>query len=226
MTNPTHLHKVPRPAPLISVAVLAALALLASAATHLAAQDVRILTRPDVERLVIRSSDSPMIGVTTVGASDRADTLGLRIESVEKGSPAEKAGLKPGDRLQSVNGLNLRADRADAGQDDYAGVLNRRLQREVQRTKTGESIELRVLSGGATKTVRVTPVKGSEFLEAEEGGMLWRTESGDRAVLGITITSTGTSRDTLGIFVQAVTKDGPAEKAGIFEGDRIAAINE
>ena len=46
-----------------------------------------------------------------------------------------------------------------------------------------------------------------------------------RAALGIELRSTGTIRDTLGVFVEAVTPKGPAESAGIIEGDRIAAIN-
>jgi PDZ domain-containing protein len=46
-----------------------------------------------------------------------------------------------------------------------------------------------------------------------------------RSVLGLELRSTGTRRDTLGIFVEAVTPKGPAEAAGIVEGDRIAAIN-
>jgi len=46
-----------------------------------------------------------------------------------------------------------------------------------------------------------------------------------RAALGIELRSTGTPRDTLGVFVDAVTPKGPAETAGIVEGDRIAAIN-
>jgi hypothetical protein len=46
-----------------------------------------------------------------------------------------------------------------------------------------------------------------------------------RAALGIELRATGTKRDTLGVFVAAVTKGGPAEAAGIIEGDRIAAIN-
>ena len=46
-----------------------------------------------------------------------------------------------------------------------------------------------------------------------------------RAALGIELRSTGTSRDTLGVFVEGVTSKGPAEIAGIVEGDRIAAIN-
>jgi hypothetical protein len=46
-----------------------------------------------------------------------------------------------------------------------------------------------------------------------------------RAALGLELRPTGTSRDTLGVFVEAVTPKGPAETAGIIEGDRIAAIN-
>lgn len=46
-----------------------------------------------------------------------------------------------------------------------------------------------------------------------------------RAALGVEVRATGTKRDTLGIFIDAVTPKGPAESAGIVEGDRIAAIN-
>ena len=46
-----------------------------------------------------------------------------------------------------------------------------------------------------------------------------------RAVLGIELRPTGTKRDTLGVFVERVTPKGPAENAGVVEGDRIAAIN-
>jgi hypothetical protein len=46
-----------------------------------------------------------------------------------------------------------------------------------------------------------------------------------RAALGLELRTTGTRRDTLGVFVEAVTPKGPAEAAGIIEGDRIAAIN-
>ena len=63
--------------------VVAAAVLLAASALALGAQDVRIRTRPDAERIVIRRSDGPMIGVTTAAESERADTLGLRIESEE-----------------------------------------------------------------------------------------------------------------------------------------------
>lgn len=46
-----------------------------------------------------------------------------------------------------------------------------------------------------------------------------------RAALGLELRTTGTRRDTLGVFVDAVTPKGPADAAGVIEGDRIAAIN-
>lgn len=195
------------------------------------AQDVRIIPHWDDNRRVIilrdgqMMGDSPMIGVSTASESEKGDTLGLRIESVQPGSPAAKAGLKEGDRIQSVNSVNLRADRADAGEDDYSGVLNRRLQREVQRTTPGAAIELRVLTNGQARSVKVTPVKASELTGEEAREFTWTAENADRAVLGVTVASTGSLRDTLGLFVQSVVRDGPAEKAGVVEGDRIAAIN-
>ncbi|HMH24992.1 MAG TPA: PDZ domain-containing protein, partial [Gemmatimonadaceae bacterium] len=60
------------------------------------------------------------------------------------------------------------------------------------------------------------------------GGQAWyRMDSAmaKRAALGLELRTTGTKRDTLGVFVEAVTPKGPAETAGIIEGDRIAAIN-
>jgi hypothetical protein len=58
-------------------------------------------------------------------------------------------------------------------------------------------------------------------------GMFRRMDSvmAKRAALGIELRTTGTRRDTLGVFVEGVTPKGPAENAGIIEGDRIAAIN-
>jgi len=47
----------------------------------------------------------------------------------------------------------------------------------------------------------------------------------DRATLGINLSMTGTSRDTIGVLVMSVEDAGPAAKAGIEEGSRIAAIN-
>ena len=46
-----------------------------------------------------------------------------------------------------------------------------------------------------------------------------------RAALGVGTRATGTLRDTLGLMITSITKGSPAEKAGLEEGNRIAAIN-
>lgn len=52
-----------------------------------------------------------------------------------------------------------------------------------------------------------------------------RTRAAARPVLGLTLDGGPSGRDTLGIFVSGVASGGPAERAGIVEGDRIAGIN-
>lgn len=196
---------------------------LAVAPTLVAAQDMRALELPRALQRVTVTENRPKLGVTIESTSDRADTLGLRISAVNKGSPAEKAGLKEGDRLQAVNGVSLRADRADAGEDDTTLLLTRRLLRELARVKDGESVSLRVWSQGQSKTLSVVPSTSTEATEEVTGS--WREVLAERAVFGMSIASTGTARDTIGVFVESVVEDGPAAKAGIIEGDRIAAIN-
>jgi C-terminal processing protease CtpA/Prc len=47
----------------------------------------------------------------------------------------------------------------------------------------------------------------------------------ERTTLGLDLAGTGNARDTLGVFVMGVEDGGPAAKAGIEEGSRIASIN-
>jgi hypothetical protein len=101
-------------------------------------------------------------------------------------------------------------------------------------------------SVSATLNAQVTPAKPDSMCTTHPDGRVEcrierRSQGGDslrrrmvyrldsvmakRAALGLELRSTGTRRDTLGVFVEAVTPKGPAETAGIIEGDRIAAIN-
>lgn len=208
--------------------MMAATMAMAVPGTQLAAQ-VRIQTTPGAFAWVVGGDpDRPMIGVSTRSSGGR-DTLGLLVESVTRDGPAAKAGIEEGDRLVSVNGVNLRLSPADAGEDDMEGVANRRLIRELEKHDAGDEVELRVYRDGATRTVRLKTVAASELAKANtftsSVGSL-RRELADRAVLGVSLGGTGSRRDTSGILVVGVTDDGPAAKAGLDEGDRIASIND
>ena len=165
--------------------------------------------------------DRAAIGITTSSGGMR-DTLGLLVSSVTAGGPADKAGIEEGNRLVSINGVNLRLSAADAGEGDMADVTNRRLIRELEKVKAGDEVELRIWAGGQTKTVKVKTV-AMEDLPSRTRSV--RREIEDRPVLGLSLSATGSRRDTLGMLVVRVATDGPAEKAGLVEGDRISAIN-
>ena len=166
--------------------------------------------------------DRAWLGIST-GSGGKRDTLGLLVHSVSPGSPAEKAGLEEGMRLQSINNVNLKLDAADAGEPELSGMMQRRLTRELGKAKPGDEVDLKVWSNGSVKSMRIKTgspedVFGYAFKSA-------RNDMKNRAVLGVGLASSGSKRDTLGVFVSSVSDGGPADKAGIGEGDRIAAFD-
>ncbi|HEY4658112.1 MAG TPA: PDZ domain-containing protein [Gemmatimonadaceae bacterium] len=163
--------------------------------------------------------DRAMLGVSTQSDGKR-DTLGLLIVSVTPDSPAEKAGLEEGNRIASINGVNLKLSRADAGESDMEGVMGNRLRREMNKLKPGDEATLEVWANGRYRTVKVKTAAAEALLPRRV-----QERDDERAALGISLSSTGSKRDTIGVFVSAVTEDGPAEKAGLVEGDRIATVN-
>jgi hypothetical protein len=175
--------------------------------------DVRIFMRGD-------AGAKSMIGVSTSSTGER-DTLGLLVTSVTPNGPAEKAGIVEGNRIAAINGVNLRLAAADAGQDDMQGITARRLTRELGKVDPGTEVELRVYADGQWKNVKVKTVSPDSLLPAR----FRRSDTDDRAVLGLELSSTGSKRDTLGVLIGALREDGPAEKAGLVEGDRVVSIN-
>jgi len=165
--------------------------------------------------------DRAAIGISTSSGGMR-DTLGLLVSSVTAGGPADKAGIEEGNRLVSINGVSLRLSAADAKEGDMDGIVNRRLIRELEKVKAGADVDLRVWSGGQAKAVKVKTVAMEDLPSRMRTA---RHELEDRPALGLSLSATGSRRDTLGMLVVRVTTDGPAEKAGIVEGDRVTAIN-
>ncbi|HEY0970941.1 MAG TPA: PDZ domain-containing protein [Gemmatimonadales bacterium] len=167
--------------------------------------------------------DRAVIGVTIGEGSER----GVRVEGVTTDGPAARAGVEAGDYLTRVGDVALRLDAADADDPVMRAAAGRRLTRALDDLTAGDEITLGVASDDAAeRTVRVTTVRADSL--RPEGATAWsavRRMDGDRATLGLSLAPTGTSRDSLGAFVASVVPGGPAERAGVFEGQRIAAIN-
>jgi S1-C subfamily serine protease len=184
-------------------------------------------------RVYSSDSDSPWqdgerraaLGVGTSATGTLRDTLGVMITSITRGSPAEKAGLEEGNRLAAINGVSLRANAADIEDSEMSGTLTRRLTRELAKVKPGDDVELRVYRDGRTTSMKVKTTDSDSLFRRRAVVRVTRGEMDDRPALGIGIANTGGRRDTLGVLVMSVGDSTPAARAGIEEGNRIAAIN-
>jgi serine protease Do len=149
-----------------------------------------------------------------------AESLGLSkaqgalVRGVEQGSPAEKAGLEPGDIILKFEGKTI-----DKSTD---------LPRMVGNTKPGTRSAIQVWRRGSMKDMHITvgefeadkPVKKAAATEKPQAGNVSK-------VLGLTVSELNdTQKKELklrgGVYVDAVAE--PASRAGIQEGDVILAL--
>jgi membrane-associated protease RseP (regulator of RpoE activity) len=189
------------------------------------ARERRVEIIRDGDRTITWTSDDDtraVLGVS-LGASSRRDTLGVLVSGVDRDGPAARAGIDEGARLAAINGVSLKLSADDAEDPALRGLAERRLRRELGKVTPGAEVELRVWADGQVRTVRVKTVSAAELTGAPVRRA--REEADQRAFLGLGVGASGGPRDTLGLFVSSLTADGPAEKAGLVEGDRIRAIN-
>ena len=90
---------------------------------------------------------------------------------------------------------------------------------------TADRVRARVFSrrvaGGLALVMGVAVAVGSATtLQAQQ-----TSPNDPRTALGLAVSASGGSRDTLGLLVVAVTPESPADRAGVTEGSRIAAVN-
>lgn len=188
--------------------------------------EVRIERLPQGMSIYIGGSNRAALGIT-LSTDSRADSNGVPIADVRVDGPAAKAGLKAGDVITAVNGVSLRISGADAADPELAGIGQRRLQRALAKARAGDEVDVRVQSAGSTKSVKVKTIAQSELdgerprIAGTSGGLGDR----DRPAIGIMVGASNSLRDTLGLFISSVVAKGPAELAGVVEGERIAAIN-
>jgi len=156
------------------------------------------------------------IGVAIQGVNkDLADSFGLDqprgalVSTVEAGSPAEKAGLKPGDVILAVDGKAI-----EQSVD---------LPRIVGEAKPGTALKLEVWRKGAKQDLRVTvgEMPADKVADASTGA------EAKPARLGVAVRPlTAEERKARGVDAGVVVEraEGPAAKAGIREGDVILAF--
>ena len=188
--------------------------------------EVRIERLPQGMSVFIGRVNRAVLGVT-LSDDSRADSNGVTISEVRADSPAAKAGIKPGDVMTEVNGVSLRVGAVDAADPELVGIAQRRLQRALAKLEAGDEVDLRVQRGGVSRSVKVKTVSQSE-LDGDRvrvAGQPNVMPDRDRAAIGVSVGASNNIRDTLGLFITSVVAEGPAERAGIVEGERIASVN-
>jgi serine protease Do len=157
------------------------------------------------------------IGVTIQEVThDLARSFGLAkpegalVSSVEKGGPADRAGVEPGDVILKLNGNPV--------------ASSTQLPVAVARLKPGSEAKLEVWRNGATRTLTV---KVGELEEPGAAPTALAAKGGEGR-LGLTVRpltpeEKREAQVESGVMVEAVS--GPAARAGIRPGDVILALN-
>jgi S1-C subfamily serine protease len=140
-------------------------------------------------------------------------TTGVIVNSVAEESPAQGAGLEPGDIITHFNGTEIEAEK-----DEDLGAL----QRLVAAVEPGEKVEVRLMRDGEARTVRLKtgrqPKVDPDRAETDVGFH----------VQEITANLARGHRfpNTEGAFVNFVARGTPASEAGLRIGDVIEWIEE
>jgi serine protease Do len=139
---------------------------------------------------------------------------GALVASVMEGSPAEKAGVKPGDVIVKYDGKAVDGPR--------------KLSALVANTEIGKAVELSIVRDGKVQPLRVTIGNLADSREA-------RAATPDNRVaerLGVEVQQLTPElarrlgvRDPRGVVVTEVRPDSPAAQAGLAEGDVIREVN-
>ena len=112
------------------------------------------------------------LGLQLTSTMTARDTIGVFVSRVVPKGPAENAGIVEGDRIVSINGIDLRVSSVEAG-DNYASEQpSRRLSRAVEKLSPGNVVTLRVSSGGRVRDVQVTAGRAYDLRDSGFGFML------------------------------------------------------
>jgi serine protease Do len=140
---------------------------------------------------------------------------GALVAQVQPGSPADKAGVKPGDVVLSLDGAPTPG--------------SKELQRAVLGKKVGAEVQLEVWREGKTRRVGATtaelPNKEHAAPEKKNGGEAPKIGLGLQTVTPDVAHELGIPSHTRGVVVTSVDPNGPAAEAGVQEGDVIVEVD-
>ncbi len=139
---------------------------------------------------------------------------GALVNSVEKGGPADKAGLEPSDVILKFDGKTV-----SASSD---------LPRIVAQTRPGSKATIQIWRKGAAKDVTVTVGEMPEEKVAQRPGRRESKSGNVVARLGLTVSElSAEQRSELGVGGGLLVEDvqGAAARAGIRRGDILMALN-
>ena len=128
------------------------------------------------------------------------ESRGALVAGVVQGSAADRAGVKTGDIITTVNGINTKG----AGE----------LRATVGMLRVGDKVELGVLRDGKPRKITATITEKTEA-ESGEGAAFNRSLDG---------ADFGDAGDAGGVLVGAVREGSPAAQAGLRANDIIVAV--
>ena len=144
------------------------------------------------------------------------ETSGALVSSVVDGSPASKAGIKPGDVITDYNGRKI------ARSED--------LPRAVAESPVGREVPVTVIRDGKGVSLRATVAKLDEGREAKATGAGESKDRKQTLSLSLQTLSPAEARERGlgergGVLVRGVQDGSPAANAGLRPGDVISEIN-
>ena len=139
---------------------------------------------------------------------------GALISNVEKGGPADKAGLQSGDVIRSVNGQPI------ASSGDLPAVIS--------MSTPGQNVQLNIWRQGAAKDITATLGNINDKANAKDVNVAGNKDAAGQGKLGLTLRplqpeERQESGLSSGLVIQQAV--GPAAMAGVRSGDLLISIN-
>jgi serine protease Do len=137
------------------------------------------------------------------------------VERIESGSTAERAGVRPGDQLLQVGGVDVRSSL-----DVERGFLER---------NSGEKVGIIVRRGSDEKALELTLPAGSRGLVASSASsvdVVWHKLGVKLMPVEAALVAEANPQLRGGAMVEAIDPEGPAAKAGIQRGDILIGLHQ